>query len=156
MTLHPNYRFENFAIYYELCFSWPSLLQTYLQSSGFVLSSCMLQQKRIRFCWLSCLRFKLGGMKFGTLNSLWMVSGKNLLWTKMTASVGCYNFKAKSFLFNHAKLPCLISHWRNELQKDSWGKATLSAVITWMSDHCKYAVFYEFKIFKCFFSGIKD
>ena len=25
MTLHPNYCFENFAIYYELCFSWPSL-----------------------------------------------------------------------------------------------------------------------------------
>ena len=79
MTLHPNYRFENFAIYNELYFSWPSLLHTYLQSSGFVLSSCMLQQKRIRFCWLSCLRFKLGGMKFGTLNSLWMASGKNLL-----------------------------------------------------------------------------
>ena len=50
MTLHPNYRFENFAIYNELCFSWPSLVHTYLQSSGFVLSSCMLQQKRIRFC----------------------------------------------------------------------------------------------------------
>ena len=70
-------------------------------------------------------------------------------------SVGCYNFKGKNFLFNHAKLPCLISHWRNELQKDNWGKATLSAVITWMSDHCKYAFFYGFKIFKCCFLALK-
>ena len=48
-----------------------------------------------------------------------------------------------------------MAGWTNVMHIDQWGKAMFRAVSTWMGDHNKCAVFYEFKILKCFFSALK-